>query len=140
MPGLPDFGQAEFDAVRAAVDLRLTEDSLSNETIGQGIFEGEGRRYVTSAISEAIIDTNLEIAKNIAVLRTAALILPSLPSVTREEIPGGMMWFEPREVLKAAAERQKEAEILLAVLEALDPSATTLEIPTMFTVGNAPCQ
>jgi hypothetical protein len=140
---IPAFGNTEYDEVRAAIDLRVTADTLPNTVIALPAFEGEARAYIGGLVKDATITNYADRVKTAAVLYTAALLLPSLPDVTREQIPGGMMWFGPKDLLKLSALRKEEALIVVGALQDLEAAGVepgpATDLPNMFTAAGPAC-
>lgn len=134
------FGADEFDQVRAAIDLRLSADMLTNDTIAQDIFEAQARRWVESQVSDSVITGNMAVAQSAAIFYTAGLIFPSIVHQTHEDIPGGTMQFQNRDLSKLAAERIAMAANIVGQLIALEPVQPTVtpNLPNVFVAADAP--
>ncbi len=84
---MPIIGEEQYDAVRKAISLDLTEDEIGAEVIALGIYQGAAERWATLADPQIATRANaeLEAAQNAVVLKTASLLVAALPFLEREE-------------------------------------------------------
>ncbi len=125
----------DYPAIRAALDVQLTAQSLPDATIAQSIFQGAAEAEVIKRVPTAENKTGDDLArvKRAAVWLTAAYLAHSVVrltslSVQTRDLSYSRQTFDPEE---KAAELRARAEREFGML--LAPSAVTPSRPTMFT-------
>lgn len=129
---------SNYDAIRAALDVSLTEKNLRNEIIGQEIYAPAAKADVIERVSDAEskTGTDLERVRRAAILFCAARLAPAVVRITSVNIQTrdasySRRTFDPE---KRAEELRGLAEQELA--EVIDSTtAETAHKPTMFTVA-----
>lgn len=127
----PLITEADFDAVRAALDTNLNESTLPDDIIGQDIYAGAASREVIDRVADAASktgdDANRVIAATVlltaARLTTAVVRLTSL-SVQTRDVTYSRPDFDP---VKKAAELRALADAELSPLE-----SSTTRRPNLF--------
>lgn len=114
------FENTDYDQIRAAVDLELTADNLPDAVIKNTVFEGAALDYVNSVLKPQTITDNPEKAKRAAILYCAGLIIPSLTHVVKEDIPGGTISYQNRDLLALAEARNAQAGAIIGQLQATE--------------------
>lgn len=132
-----------YPAVRAAIDISISEKNLPDEVIALSIYQGAAERWVldrdADAETYAPAGAAADAAKwariqNAAIYRTAALICPAVPNITRDD-------FGPNEsYTRKAMDYERRAEELTDLASAelasyLQADPVTSQMPTFFTVG-----
>lgn len=129
---------ADYPAVRAAIDITLTQKQLPDAIISLPIFQGMAEAEVLRvypAAQTATDPTIVATVKNATVLITAALLVPSVPMLTRETF-GNYQYQRARvDLATLAATIRARADDMLGIL--VDPTGDTLNMPTMFTKASA---
>jgi hypothetical protein len=142
---IPILSEAEYPAVRAAIDVSLTEAQLPNEIIGLSIYQDAAIRDVYNAYAAAgssddpadeTDEDNIARITRAAVYYCAARLCPAVVritslNVTTRDLSYSRQTFDPE---KRAAELVALAEAELA--EILQPSEETPYRPTMFTTAS----
>lgn len=123
---------AEYSAVRAALDIQLTEDDLPDSVIEQPIYSGSAELEVLARVADAESKTGQakRHLRNAVILLTAALIAPAMPNLTSENIGSYQYSRAGVDWLKRAEELRARGELELARVEEAD--ATTPTRPTLF--------
>lgn len=132
-----------YPAVRAAIDISLSEKNLPDEIIALSIYQGAAENWVIDRDANAETyapagaapsATKWARVQNAAIYKTAALICPAVPNITRDD-------FGPNEsYTRKAMDFDKRAEELTDLASAelaayLETDPVTSQMPTFFTVG-----
>jgi len=127
---------ADYPAIRAALDVKLTAATLPDATIALAIYLGAAEAEIVRRDPGAASRTGAELQhiKNACVLLCAALIAPALPRLTGEELGSYRYSQQAIDWTVRAAELRMAAERELAAV--LTPSTVaTASRPTMFAVA-----
>lgn len=128
----PLLSSSDWPAVRAALDVTLTDTSLPDTVIEKDIFSGRAMREVVARVEDAVTltgDDELTVTAA-AVFLTASFLAPSLPALTAGRSQNlqwqrvGVDWEQ------RARDLREEAEALIADL--LEPAEAAPYRPTMF--------
>lgn len=130
---------ADYPAVRAALDVSLSESELPDGVISQGIYAGAARsevlERVPTAESETDVDTIERLSRAVIYL-TAARLAPAVVRITSISITSGdrnysRQTFDPTE---RAAQLRAMAEQELSEVE--EPDEETPARPPMFALAS----
>ena len=127
--------EADYPAVRAALDVQLTSRELPDSVIGLPLYVGaaEAEILVRDPLAATRTGAAWQHIVNATVLLTAALLAPALPAITSERFSE---YSYDRDVdwLALAAALRRRAETELAFV--LTPTAPTVASrPTIFAVA-----
>lgn len=128
---------ADYPAIRAALDVSLNAQQLSDATIGQDIFVGAAEAELLRRVPDAASRTgdDLKRVERALVWLTAALLAHSVVRITSmsvqtRDLSYSRQSFDPE---RKAAELRGRAEAEIVML--LTPGEATPSRPTMFTVA-----
>ena len=130
----------DYAAVRAALDIDLTEADVPDATIALPIYQGAGEAEVVRRVPDAtdLTGDNLAQAKLAAVLFTAALLAEGLPRTTQERV-GNWSYSQARGTADlagmAAGLRRRAEAALVGILP--DPPPARRRFAGAFTVARA---
>lgn len=115
---MPLLDPSNFDAIRAALDIDLTEDDVPDAVLSLDIYQGAGEREVLRRVPEAagLAGEQGKAAQTAAVLFTAALLAEGLPRTTQERV-GNWSYSQARgtaDLAGMAAGLRRRAEVALA--------------------------
>lgn len=124
---------ANFDEVRAAIDVSLDSDMLPDDVISLGIFQLAAehevlRREPTAASTDPH-------AVRAAILLTAARLAPRIPQYVVTAFDDIRLQRAPADWSRLAAELRQQAEVELAAIDGA--VSTTSTRPTFFAVASA---
>jgi hypothetical protein len=124
----------DHDAVRAAIDTSLSPANLPPEVIGLDIYKGRAERWIAARTTNT--DAH---AKAAAVYMCAAFLVPAVPHLSSESLPGASYQrvnFDPNEQVKRL-EGMAADELALSLNGGVPPApATTPEQPSHFGVAS----
>ena len=123
----------DYPAIRAAIDVSLDDDDLSDTVIGYNIYLGSADLEVKDRITDAESKTgDDEIhVKAATVLITAALLSPSVPQLVSTKAGEDFQFqYDKRDWIKHATELRQRAEGHIQAV--LAPTADAPQRPTMF--------
>jgi len=130
---------ADYPAIRAALDVGLSDGQLSDATIGQDIFVGAAEAELLRRVPDAasMVGEDLKRVKRALVWLTAALLAHSVVRITSlsvqtRDLSYSRQTFDPDE---KAAELRARAETEIAALVASETTEATM--PTMFTLAGS---
>ena len=128
---------ADYPAIRAALDVSLNAQQLTDATIGQDIFVGAAEAELLRRVPDAASRTgdDLKRVERALVWLTAALLAHSVVRITSmsvqtRDLSYSRQSFDPE---RKAAELRGRAEAEIVML--LTPGEATPSRPTMFTVA-----
>lgn len=132
-----------YPAIRAAIDISLSERNLPDEIIALSIYQGTGERWVLDRDSDAESyapagaapdATKWARVQNAAIYKVASLICPAVPNITRDDFgPDESYTRKAMDLDRRAEELGDMASAELAAYLETDPVAS--QLPTFFTVG-----
>jgi len=134
---VPLLNRSEFEAVRAAIDVSLSDDILPDEQIELDIFQGAGERELLVLVPTAadLVDIDPRI-RSAAILFVAARICPRVPDIVREAFGQQSYQRSARDMNALAAKLRNEAlAIANQIAGVVDPAEAAM--PTFFTVASA---
>jgi len=128
---------ADYPAIRAALDVSLNAQQLTDATIGQDIFVGAAEAELLRRVPDAAsrMGDDLKRVERALVWLTAALLAHSVVRITSmsvqtRDLSYSRQSFDPE---RKAAELRGRAEAEIVML--LTPGEATPSRPTMFTVA-----
>jgi len=124
---------ADYPEIRAAIDVALDDDDLSDAVIGYDIYVGSADLEVKDRIPSAESKTGDELThvKAATVLITAALLSPSVPQLVSTKAGEDFQFqYDKRDWVKHAAELRQRAERHIQAV--LTPTGDAPQRPTMF--------
>ena len=129
----------DFPAVRAVIDVKLTEDDLPDEVMLSPAYIGAAEAWVLSRDPQAETRTGDEAAHitRAAVFYMASLLVPAVARLTSVSIQTVDMSYSkpPIDISKRVKELKALAEDEINML--LKPSEITPEKPKMFKLGKS---
>lgn len=124
----------DYPSIRAAIDISLDGNSLSDEVIELEIYKTAAEQWIAAETTETGTTAHLA-----AVLYCAYLIAPQVPALMRERFAGGEYWQQPFDYVDLAGRLLQRAYQQLALAKALEtPDAVDSVQPTMFALGTRP--
>lgn len=133
----------EFPAIRAAIDISLSDGNLPDSVIKLSIYQGAAENWVLerdpNAANYAEGGSTPDAAKaahvvNAAIYRTAALLCPVIPNITRDDF--GADEGYTRQAMNYAKRADELTDLASAEIAAyLVAEPTTTQMPPFFTVG-----
>lgn len=128
----------DCEQVRKAIDIRLDDVTLPNETILLPIYAETALMWMNDHFTtDKPIPADQESkAKTAAIFYLASLLCPAIKQVSGEKIAGGERQYKPFDSAAKASELEARATgIIGKVIEVAFP--VTSRIPTMFTLAKA---
>lgn len=126
-------GSTDYPEIRAAIDVSLDSDDLSDAVIGYDIYIGTAELEVKKRIPNAESKTgdDLTHVKAATVLLTAALLSPSVPQLVSTKAGEDFQFqYDKRDWVFHAAELRQRAEGHIQAV--LAPTSDAPQRPTMF--------
>lgn len=123
----------DYPEIRAAIDVTLDDDDLSDVVIGYGIYVGTAELEVKGRIPDAESKTGDELkhVKAATKLITAALLSPSVPQLVSTKAGDDFQFqYDKRDWVEHAAELRQRAEGHIQAV--LTPSGAAPQRPIMF--------
>lgn len=131
------------DAVRAAIDLSLSAGNVPDKVIELSIYQGAAENWILArdpnaagyqtggGLSDA---TKYARVQNALIYRTASLLCPAVPAITRDEFGDNEGYT--RQALDTARRADELAELATAELNAyLESQPVTASLPAFMTVA-----
>ncbi len=126
----------DCESVRKAIDIRLDDVTLSNDTILLPIYAGSAVNWVNDHFPDPIPEDHLPKAKTAAIFYLASLICPAVKQVSGEKIAGGERQYKPIDTEKKRAELEARATGIIGnIIQIVYPVKS--RIPKMFTLAKA---
>lgn len=128
----------DCESVRKAIDIRLDDVTLPNETILLPIYTETAVEWITDHFTtdNPLPEDQESKAKKAAIFYLASLLCPAIKQVSGEKIAGGERTYKPFDSKAKAEELEARATgIIGKVIEIAFP--VTKRMPTMFTLAKA---
>lgn len=132
-------GVGDYPAVRAAISINLSDATLPNETIALDIYKGEAERMVNRQLTDEEVGAETQAAKSAAIYFAAALLIPAISQITREQIAGGELEWKAWDAEKRKAELSAKGQSIIdSMLTIKDGQADYMKFrPQMFGLAKA---
>lgn len=125
---------ADYPSIRALIDISLAEAQLPGSVIGLDDFAGAASREVQAQTTEENAHSKLA-----ARLICAALLVPVVPKLKSQSIPGGSFEREATDWSAHIQSLYDRAGLEISLAKGEDGQADiAASLPTMFTVAGAP--
>jgi len=128
---------SDFPAVRACIDVKLTESDLPDDVILEPIYRGAAESWVISrdAIAESRTGEDAEKVSRAAIFYLASLLVPAVARLTSVSVQTSDISYSrpPMDIPARVSELRALAESEISSL--LAPESNTPERPTMFSRG-----
>lgn len=134
---MPILTAADYDAVRAAIDVGLTAAQVPDAVIGMPIYHGWADAQVLAAVPTAATATGTaaEWATRAAILFCAARLVRAIPNTVQESFADVTYRRDVPKAEERAAALLAEAESALATLAELEGVTPTVARPIFFTLA-----
>lgn len=122
----------DYPAIRAALDVQLDADDLSDDVIAMDIYIGAAELWIADRDSLSATRTGNELThiRAATIYYTASLLAPALPRLASESLEDAQVQWQKQDWAQLASELQQRAEThLQAVLDASEDAPLR---PTMF--------
>lgn len=136
---MPLLTNADYPAIRAALEATLPVGALPDVVIGYPIYLAAGMQDVLDRIptAEALAAAQLARAQRAAIYYTAARLALTVPSVTRDQFAESSTQFDGASWDAKAAELRRLATIELDGILAVTAPSAEPETPPFFRVAKA---